>query len=539
MKRLDLCFNCALYLNLRYGLGGFSSGVFAGSSGFVDRSCLCYVLRVKMPFWDKRFAGGGFLAAVVGVVAALFVFAMYVAALAPTVLYYSPESFDSAHLQVVAHILGIPSYTGYPTYAMLSHLFTYLPFGDVAYRVNLASAFFGAMSVGVLFFACRRAGAGRFGAMVGAFAFGVGATVWSQAVIAEVYTLHILLTSVFLLALLVWKDTRRDGYLLLAALLGGLAMTNHLTSVFLLLSAAVFIFVVDRSKMLDARLVAKSAGAFVLGISPYLYLPIRASMGPPLVDAGPGGNPATLPGFLDLVSGGDFKEAMFVFGPVELAGRLAIYAGHLVGNLNPALLTLSAIGIFAIWKRDKASLVLLGGVYLLNLVYALEYDIEDLEIYFVPTYLVLCVFLSVGAGSLDRWTEGGAANIRLPKLAGAAMVVAVLAAVPFAYASADRSEDYLGREIVESVANRTKPYSTVLYHGRTLHYMKLVEGRRMDIALEDPFYTEDWVRRAEDALGRGPVYVLYPGATNMRLYREAGYELAPVREGMLYEVVEK
>ncbi|MBA2691195.1 MAG: DUF2723 domain-containing protein [Rubrobacter sp.] len=469
----------------------------------------------------------------------LAVFALYAATLAPRVLYYAPENFDSAHLQVVAYVLGIPSFTGYPTYAMLSHLFTYIPFGEVAWRVNLASAVFGAAAVGVLFFVCRKIGAGRFGSAVGAFAFGVGATVWSQAVIAEVYTLHVLFMSLFILALLAWRDGRRSGVLIIAAFLGGLAMTNHLTSIFLLPSAILFVFVVDRSKMFDAKLVLKSAGAFLFGLSPYLYLPVRASMEPPLVDAGPGGNPATLSGFLDLVSGGDFKGAMFVFGPVELVERLGLYAGHLIGNLNPALLILSLVGVFVVWRRDAAVVVLLGAVHFLNLGYALEYDIEDLEIYFVPTYLALCVFLSVGAGSSVRWVEARFTSVRLARLAGVAVAVAVLASVPFAYASADRSGDYLGREIVEAAAEGTRPDSTVLYHGRTLHYMQIVEGRRKDIALEDPFYTEDWVERAEDALGRGPVYVLYPGATNTRLYREAGYELLPVREDMLYEVVER
>jgi hypothetical protein len=469
----------------------------------------------------------------------LAVFVLYVATLAPTVLYYSPENFDSAHLQIVAHVLGIPSYTGYPTYAMLSHLFTYLPFGEVAWRVNLASAVFAAIAVGVLFFACRRLGAGRFGSALGSFAFGVGTTVWSQAVIAEVYTLHVLLVTFFLLALLAWKNTRNGALLVLAAFLGGLAMTNHLTSVFLVPSAALFVCIADRTKAFDARLVAGGALAFLLGLSPYLYLPVRASMEPPLVDAGPGGNPATLPGFLDLVSGGDFKGAMFVFGPMELPERFAIYAGHLVENVNPALLAVSFAGMFVVWKRDKASFALLGCVFLFNLAYALEYDIFDVEIYFVPTYLVLCMFLSVGTSEAMRWVGSRSANPRTPRIAGAAAIFFVLAVVPFSYSSADRSEDLRGREILETVASEAKPNSTVLYHGRTLHYMQLVEDRRNDLALEDPFYTEDWVERAEDALGDGPVYVLYPGATNTRLFREAGYELRAVRDGMLYEVAER
>jgi hypothetical protein len=122
---------------------------------------------------------------------------------------------------------------------------------------------------------------------------------------------------------------------------------------------------------------------------------------------------------------------------------------------------------------------------------------------------------------------------------GLLVLVAVLISVPQSYTKADRSEDFEGREIVEAVADGTKPGATVLYHGRSLHYMQLVEDRREDLRLADPFYTADWVERARRNLRHGPVYVLYPGATNTRLYREAGYELEPVREGMLYEVVEK
>jgi hypothetical protein len=477
---------------------------------------------------------------------ALLVFGLYLLTLAPTVLYYAPENYDSAHLQVVAHVLGIPSFTGYPTYAMLAHLFTHLPFGEVAWRVNLASAVFGALAVAVVYPLGRLLGAGRLGAAAGALAFGISETLWSQAVIAEVYTLHVLFMSLFLFALLLWRSRWRehhgersgDRYLLLAAFLGGLAMTNHLTSLFLLPSALAFVAIVDARKLLSPPLVLKGAGMFAVGLLPYLYLPLRASMDPPLVDEGPAGNPSTLAGFLDLVSGGEHKARIFAFGPAELPGRLSLYTGHLADNLNPALLALAAVGVFCLALRDRAALALLGSVFALNLIYALEYDIEDLEIYFVPTYLPLCLAFAVGAGAALDWS-GERGSRALAPVAGLLVVVAVLAGVPDAYAGADRSEDYRGREIVETVAEGTKPGSTVLYHGRSLHYMQLVEGRREDLTLEDPFYTEDWVQRAERASRRGAVYVLYPGATNARLYGEAGYELVAVREGMLYEVVKK
>ena len=76
--------------------------------------------------------------ALAGAAAGLFVFVLYLRTLAPTVLYYDdPDMLDAVMLQMQVAVLGITHPTGYPTYLSLTHLFTYLPVGDVAYRVNL------------------------------------------------------------------------------------------------------------------------------------------------------------------------------------------------------------------------------------------------------------------------------------------------------------------------------------------------------------------------------------------------------------------
>src|SRR5918999_6022695 len=128
-----------------------------------------------------------------------------------------------------------------------------MPFGDCAYRANLASAAYAALAVLVVFAAgyvlSRRVAA----AAAAALAFGVGETLWSQAVITEVYTLNALLVALTLLALLLWRERRRDRYLLLSAFLVGLSMTNHLTSGLLLPASLLFVILVDRRKLADVR----------------------------------------------------------------------------------------------------------------------------------------------------------------------------------------------------------------------------------------------------------------------------------------------
>ena len=73
-------------------------------------------------------------------------FLVYVRTLCPTV-YVG----DSGELISAAYTLGIAHPPGYPLYCLLGKLFTFLPFGNIAYRVNLLSAFFASLTVGMVY----------------------------------------------------------------------------------------------------------------------------------------------------------------------------------------------------------------------------------------------------------------------------------------------------------------------------------------------------------------------------------------------------
>jgi ABC-type microcin C transport system permease subunit YejB len=138
-------------------------------------------------------------------VAALVGF-LYGRTLAPTVLRYGEaDTLDSAMLQAGVSVLGIGHPTGYPTYMMLTHLFTYLPVGDPAYRANLASTAYGVAAVFVVYLVGLRLGRRAVAAATGALAFGLSEVFWTQAVIAEVYALGALLVALVLFALLLGR----------------------------------------------------------------------------------------------------------------------------------------------------------------------------------------------------------------------------------------------------------------------------------------------------------------------------------------------
>ncbi len=487
-------------------------------------------LRLGPPVW---IAGAG-----VGILALV----LYLSTLAPTVLYYTAEMKDAPVLPVAAYVLGISHPTGYPTYTILTHLFTYLPVGDVGYRVNLASAVFGSFTVAALYFVGVRLSNSVVAGIVAALAFGVSPLFWSQAVIAEIYTLHVLFLATALLILLVWREKREDKYLLLVAGVIGLAMTHNLTSGLLLPSAAAFVLLVEPRKILDRKIILKGVGVFLLSLLPYAYLPIRARMDPPLKVQ----DPSDWEGFWNLVTGGEFKDKMWAFGPDELPGQIEMYLDHLTGELPWALLAAAVLGVAYTLLRDRAAFALLALPYAGFLFYALEYDIEDIEYYFIPTYAILSLWSSVGLAAALRGVGRLAAgrNARLRKTVTVALSLLVLS-IPLwgfseTYRQVDMSEDYRGRRILEAVAENAAPNAIVIQHRSPLQYMKLVEGRREDVLLWGFNQPNDRgeVAEALKAIRDGRLYVV-PSEGKVSEPEAAGYGLVPVAGGTFYRVVPK
>ena len=509
----------------------------------------------------------GMLAAVLcGAVVSVFVFVLYLRTLAPTVLYYDrPLLLDSAMLQAQSITLGIPGPTGEPAWLMLTHLFKYLPFGDPGYRMNLSSAAYAALAVSMVFSAGLLLSRRVVAAAAAALAFGLGSIFWSQAVITEVYTLNALLIMLPLVTLLVWRERRKDRYLLLAAFLMGLALTNHLTSGLVIPIGVLFVALTDWRKLTEAGLVLKGAGLFLLGLTPYLYLPIRASMDPPMNE----GDPSTWSNFWYLVKGGGHHKNSFAFGPSEIPARLELYWGYLVGDFHVLLLAVAVVGIAFLVVRDRAAAAMIVPAYFIWMFHAIEYRIFDVQLYFIPSFLMLALMMAAGFGALLRAAEH--VSERLPNPGRGAVLIAasgVLLFLPLygvwgTYAKNDMSNTYQGREIIASVAANALPDSTILHHRSALWYMVLVEEKRQDLTLIDP-WRPDWDRKTDivwpddidaatterrygvsddtgvnaalAAAEDGPVYILDQEGNGPHNFYNAGFRTLHVH-GILYRLI--
>lgn len=332
----------------------------------------------------------------------------YGATLLPGVGY----SGDTAKFQFLGHVLGTPHTSGYPLYVVLNHLFvTLVPVGTLAYKANMLSAVFAIGAAVVLRHLLTRLGVSPWIAFVAALVWGLTPTVWSQAIVAEVYTLHVLFVAGTLDRFLRWGQTRRDRDLYVASALYALSFGNHLTMVTLLPAIALYVALVDRRVYTDIKRVAAIAAIAAAGALPYAFIfwrtydPTTAYLEMATPD---------LATFWWYITGAQFKSSLFAF-PLSyvLLNRVPWY-GKLL--LSEFAFVLPALGLFGLRRLTVAQHALLMTAFAGSALFAINYDIVDIQAYFIPSFLIAAVYVALGLDTIAGALPARARRLALPAL---------------------------------------------------------------------------------------------------------------------------
>ena len=121
--------------------------------------------------------------------------------------------------------------------------------------MNAFSALWGGVATGLVYLLAlrmlRQATANPWSRLLALFAaltFAVTPTFWSQATLAEVYTLNAALVAAILLGLVIWGQTGSRRALYGTALLYGLSLAHHRTTLLYLPAIALFMWLVNRQR---------------------------------------------------------------------------------------------------------------------------------------------------------------------------------------------------------------------------------------------------------------------------------------------------
>jgi tetratricopeptide (TPR) repeat protein len=185
---------------------------------------------------------------------------------------------DSGELVTAASRMGVPHPPGYPLWTLCGFIFSHLvPLHNWAWRINLMSAVLGAATILIFAALCRRTvrillrdepEGVRYATCAALAASGILAcsdVMWSQSVIAEVYTLNALCLVAILWCFHEWTlDRTRLGWLTGGAFFLALGMTNHHTLLFVAPALLVGVYLARRSLVLDFVMASALTSGWVL-----------------------------------------------------------------------------------------------------------------------------------------------------------------------------------------------------------------------------------------------------------------------------------
>ncbi|HEX5110273.1 MAG TPA: DUF2723 domain-containing protein [Vicinamibacterales bacterium] len=338
----------------------------------------------------------------------------------------------------------------YPLYYGLATPFvkTVSP-GNPARGLNLFSAVFGAAAVGLLTWVIAGVSRSVAGGAAGALFLAFSYTFWSQAVIAEVYTLHLALAGACLAALQAFAARPTRSRLAIVCAIYALAFGNHLSTILLLVPFLVFVVMAHpqprelfRPQVVAMALVIAAAGA--LQYTPNLLATWSSIEAPALAHD-------RVAAFWFDVTKSDWRATM-VLGAQPAADRIGMWAWDARQQFGAAGLLLAAAGAVRLWWLSRAWAALVWLAYAINTAFAITYNVGDTHVFFLPGHFFTA--FAIGAAiSVPTGAPSGAEGGNRPALR---WLQATAVAVALCYASfrgwetwpaADRHRDARGEQL--------------------------------------------------------------------------------------------
>jgi hypothetical protein len=320
-------------------------------------------------------------------------------------------------------------------YILFAKLFTSLPVGEVAYRVNLFSAFCSALTVALMYIILRRLGAMSVAAVYGSLALALTPLFWKYASIAEVYAPSAAWLVLTLFFVLQWKETNQPRWLFLGGLFGGLSLGMHTTVALSGVAILIYLALSTRQQGDWFQAWSGAIAGVIIFLSAFLLLDF--------LDAAAGYyNTVVRPSLSvwEMTStdfDSPFERLAFLYFPPQFKGQFFSVAREEAkirledfGTKVPSSLWLALLGFISLLipRKDLSSrwreAVLLSVAFITFLTFAATYNVFDFHAYYIPAILIFVIFIGLGVNAIVGVT---ALIPRLPRVAPVALGITVLA----------------------------------------------------------------------------------------------------------------
>ncbi|MBN2058171.1 MAG: DUF2723 domain-containing protein [Candidatus Saganbacteria bacterium] len=430
----------------------------------------------------------------IGALIFLGTLAIYLLTLCPTV---PPR--DSGELITAAYTLGITHPPGYPVYTVLGKLFTYIPWGNIAWRVNFMSAVFASATVTLLYYLVLELTGSLPAATLSALSLAFAPFFWSLALVAEVFQLNAFFTILNIYLLWLWSQKRDFKLLAAFAFIWGLSFSHHHTTALLGPGFLYIILVTDWRVLTKLKNWAILAGCFLVGLIPYIYLPLR-SLANPYIDWG---DPQTTERFLDVVLRRQFGSMRLdpalpqaAYTLEMIMANLKVYFGWLIKQFTIVGFILGLTGTVIAYFKDKKLfffnlLLFLFSGLIFVLLAAYPFHVKTYQLYcgtilrrfMLPSFIVFAIWLGLAAAAIINWRPDKRVSLAL----GGTFLLIPAFVLAINFKTVDMSRYYYVEDLINNILRSAKPNSIIFANADTslfsLWYMQGVEGKRPDIRI--------------------------------------------------------
>jgi len=460
---------------------------------------------------------------------------------------------DSGEYTAAAFALGNP-HIGYPVYCLLGKIFSLLPLGNIAFRLNLMSSFFASFTVLIIYFVVYTISLSRIAAFSASLLLAFSPTLWSQSVSAEVYTLHTFFVALLVLMVAKWSNTKDLRTLLCVALVAAISLSNHLQTVMLAPAILLLIFWIDRKAILKPQNLLMLIFLFLLGFSVYLYLPVRTEAGAAIHC----GTPNKLQNLVNLVTAAPYRAGLTLSKTIPFYMERAKQASWLIMSQYLGLGVLAVLGLFSNAISSKWKIFCLV-LILFDVFYTVCLNEVSLEItgFNLTTSMVVAILMGAGMVYCMKLLRSrtGSRPLAQNVLASCFLILPIMPLVQN-LSQQDQSKNYLAYEYNTNVFRTIPSNATLVLGGDNIVfpclYLRLAEEARPDLSIHDrynlyfkmPFpkelkgpYVGDWLGLrsiVEEELARTRPN-LYMALFNRNAVSIPNYVLAP--SGLVYHIL--
>ncbi|MGE5807273.1 MAG: protein O-mannosyl-transferase family [Ignavibacteria bacterium] len=469
------------------------------------------------------------------VLTGLFSFIIYLATLAPSVI-----QIDSGELSAVQATLGIAHPTGYPLFTLTGYLFSLIPLGlNKAFQLNLLAAVWCSLGTAVFTYTAKvmldnikkfsspptrqeqikvhtkrkgkvkisdqnkisvtnepaeKADKSRetkkyLAAISAGLILAFSRTYWFQSTSVEVYSLQVFIFCLLILSLVkafLYEGNASDFKIknpwLWFAFFLALGFSNHMTTLLILPGTAYLYFLKYRFSKRSFKSILPMLGIFFpVLIILYLYLPIRASQSPVIN----WGNPLDLERFIRHITGKQYQVWLFSSGAAAKK-QLGYFFSSLFSEFNVSLF-IAIAGLVAAFFESRRVFLFLGICFLTTVLYSINYDINDIDSYFLLAYVSISFFALFGVMKLSSFLKMGR-NIYLISVLIIELFIIVQIYINFSKVNQSYTYDF--EDYTKALLKSTTKNSVIFsyqwdYFISPSYYLQNVENFRKDAVIID------------------------------------------------------